>query len=434
MRVAIIGGGFGGLTTAYFLSKKGYEVTVFESQNHFGGLTATFRVGDSNLEYFYHHLFSSDEDILDLARALKVKINFSSPPMGIYYDNRLYPFSTAIDALKFKPLSFVNRIRFGLVTIYLKFLVRWQTLENVTAVSWAKKWFGLRIFQVIWEPLLKSKFGHYANDVAMVWLWARIKTRSQKLGYPVGGFQSITDGLLAELLKRGVTLEKGTAVTKIIRKSDQSLDAVVNGESRNFDRVIFKGPLPSFLEVAEGLPEDYRKKSAAVRFLSASALILVLKKSLSPIYWLNINDETSPFLALVEQTRFISSEKYNHQTVVYLGNYLEDADPRLKLSKEDLFKLYRPYLMKINPDFSEAWINNSFLFTLPAAQPVVDCGYRQKARPDYRTPLQNLFLITQAQVYPWDRGLNYIVRQARELTENEFPEVMTAEKTPSYDE
>ena len=42
-RVAIVGAGVTGLTAAYDLSESGHEVTLYESANQVGGLSAGFK-------------------------------------------------------------------------------------------------------------------------------------------------------------------------------------------------------------------------------------------------------------------------------------------------------------------------------------------------------------------------------------------------------
>jgi len=47
MKVAIIGSGISGLSSAYFLSKK-YKVDLFEKSNHFGGHSFTVDISENN--------------------------------------------------------------------------------------------------------------------------------------------------------------------------------------------------------------------------------------------------------------------------------------------------------------------------------------------------------------------------------------------------
>ena len=60
--VVIVGAGFTGLAAAYDLTKKGFSVTVLESDDRVGGLAGSFEVNGHNLEKFYHHWFAATAD------------------------------------------------------------------------------------------------------------------------------------------------------------------------------------------------------------------------------------------------------------------------------------------------------------------------------------------------------------------------------------
>jgi len=47
MKIAVIGSGISGLSSAYYLSKK-YEVDLFEKDDHFGGHSYTFDIKETN--------------------------------------------------------------------------------------------------------------------------------------------------------------------------------------------------------------------------------------------------------------------------------------------------------------------------------------------------------------------------------------------------
>jgi protoporphyrinogen oxidase len=65
-RVAVVGGGLGGLCAALDLSSQGCEVSLYEKYPALGGLAAAFDIAGTKLERFYHHIFSTDLDILAL--------------------------------------------------------------------------------------------------------------------------------------------------------------------------------------------------------------------------------------------------------------------------------------------------------------------------------------------------------------------------------
>ena len=47
MKVAVIGSGISGLSSAYFLSKK-YKVDLYEKDNHFGGHSLTYEIKEGD--------------------------------------------------------------------------------------------------------------------------------------------------------------------------------------------------------------------------------------------------------------------------------------------------------------------------------------------------------------------------------------------------
>ena len=127
MRIAILGGGITGLTTAYYLNKKGYKVSVFEKENNLGGLASGFKTSTWNwyLERTYHHLFSNDSDILNFAKEIGFNdIYFQSPLTASLYKEinnyRIIPVDTPQDFLKIPYLNLVDKLRAGLTVVFLK--------------------------------------------------------------------------------------------------------------------------------------------------------------------------------------------------------------------------------------------------------------------------------------------------------------------------
>ena len=170
----------------------GNKVTILEQNSDIGGLAGDFKIEGSSIERAYHHIFKTDTTIIDLANELGVgdKLSWHDSSVSIYYGDKLYPFKGAVDLIKFSPLSFPNRIRAGLVALYLQKTNNWKKFQKVSAYDWMLKAAGKQVTKVIWEPLLRGKFDKYFDKVSMAWLWARIHVRAQsrevggeKLGY-----------------------------------------------------------------------------------------------------------------------------------------------------------------------------------------------------------------------------------------------------------
>ena len=87
---------------------------------------------------------------------------------------------------------------------------------------------------------------------------------------------------------------------------------------------------------------------------------------------------------------------------------------RFAMEKNDVLKLYHPFLMKLNPEYKKHLIASE-LFKAPFAQPIIPRNY-SKMIPPMETPLKNVFLANMEQVYPWDRGTNYAVQLGETVT------------------
>ena len=428
MKVGIIGGGFTGLTAAYELLKKGYEVVVFEGQSEYGGLSSSYEIFPGVfLERFYHHLFTNDSQILGLCKELNLEkgLNVLPSKTAVYWGGQLYPFDGVSAILQFSPLSLLNRLRLGIVSLLLKLFLSPDSLRNQTAYSWINKWYGPQVSHVVWEPLLSGKFSRYFGQVSAVWFWARIKKRTLKLVYPSGGFQTLIDALVAAIKQKGGKMEGHVQVQEIKTNEDGRWGVkFLRGEypllEESFDKIIVTTSLKTFNKMFPDTSAEYREKLDSVNYINAQVLVLSLKKSLTDYYWVNINDKEFPFLALVEQNNLINFPMYGGHRLVYLGNYLLDGDPRLSMNEDELLNLYEPFLKKLNPDFERAWVEKTVSFKAPFAQPVVDLSYPSKIPPFEVPGKANLYLATMAQVYPWDRGTNYAVKLAQDLVAEHF--------------
>lgn len=407
--VAVLGGGIAGIYAAYRLAQAGYQVVIFEKENQLGGLAATFKIGSGYLEKFYHHLFQTDQIILKLIKELGLgdKFYFAKLKTAIYYQGRTYLLNGALDLLKFKPLSFFARLRTGAILFFLKKNKRWQSLAKIEADRWLAKWLGQKSHSILWQPLLKAKFGSFWQKVSMSWFWSRIHCRSAKLGYFQGGFKVLFDKLTSEVEKFGVEVNLKTDV-KLVRYDHKKNEVFIKtaNQSENFDFVISTLPESILPKVFQDLSTDFAEKFTCHSHLGAQTLILLLDRRLLDYYWLNINDSSFPFLVVVDQSYIASVANHNNLYPVYFGNYLNYDDPRWQLNQDDLLNLYLPFIKKLNPNFSPDWIKSKFIFKMPAAQYVVSTDYQKTILP-IKLPVKNCYSAAMSQVYPQDRGTNY---------------------------
>ena len=433
MRVGIIGAGATGLAAAYELSTQGHRVAVYERAPFLGGHASTFDVGGARLERGYHHWFNSDTDIIDLVHEIGLghQIRWLDSKVGTLYDGKIYDFVTPKDLLKFTPLSLVNRIRLGLVTVYLRRRKDWRGLEGVTAAEWLRKYAGKQVYDVFWGPMMRGKFGEdYHDEVGMAWVWGKVNTRfasrgksmtKEQLGYPIGSFGEVFDVLANQIRERGGEVHTSASVHRIAIEDGraQGMEVEVGGtESRleAFDAIISTAPSHIFVRLLPSIPEDYLANLTNVKYMAAVLIVLVMSRPLSRIYWLNVADRSIPFVGVIEHTNLIGPEHYGGKHIVYLSNYLGTDHALYNLGHDELLAEYLPHLRKINPEFDLSWIETSYHHRIDGAQPIIGTNYSSRI-PDHRTPFKGVYLANTTQIYPEDRGTNYSVRMGRQVAQ-----------------
>ncbi len=426
MRVAIVGGGITGMSAAYELRKRGVPCAIFERDETLGGLAGSFRVNGVYLEKFYHHIFTSDTAIAELIAELGLGEDLEwKPTVTSYYANRIYRMATPLDLLRFTPISFADRIRLGLLAVRARLPVRdWKTLEAITAKEWLIRMAGEGVYNGVWEPLLRGKFGSYADEVAAVWMWNKLKLRggsrgkdqAENLGYLRGGFGRVIDAFEQRLREMGVAIHTGAPVDEVRIENGTASGVVVGDQFQPFDRVLVTTAPTILTDIAPGLPQDYRARLRRILYLANVCFVMKLKHSLSDTYWLNLSDPSIPFVAIVEHTNLQRAEEYGGHHLVYLSRYMAPNDPYYAMPTDQMFEAYLPHIQKLFPAFRPDWVEQYWTWRERYTQPVITRHYSE-LKPDFRTPVENLWLSCMAQVYPEDRGMNYAVVYGRKVVE-----------------
>jgi protoporphyrinogen oxidase len=423
----VIGGGYTGLTAAYALAASGHTVTLIERDDHLGGLATGFTQPSWlwPLERSYHHLFTNDSAIQALAKDLGISDSFRvyEPRTATYHHASINQLDSAVSLLRYPYLPFIDRIRTGMLLAYCKLTPWWKPLESVTAKDFFTTWGGLNGWREIWEPLMKGKFGTYTDRIAASWLWARIYKRTPSLIYPDGSFSTIVDALEHALRSRGVTIHTGTTVTAV-RRTKKTDGWSVSYQSKtakktihSVESVLFTVPSPIATTLVP-FPKKYVDQLRSIPHLSAQTFILeTAYPILDRTYWLNVNDRSFPFLAVVAHTNLIDPSNYGNRHITYIGNYIPPDHPYLSMTKKEILTLFWPYLRKINPTLpAQPALIASHLFAAPFAQPIHEIHYSSRA-PIITTPIDGIFIANLDSVFPWDRGTNYAVEMGMKAAE-----------------
>lgn len=157
-RVAVIGGGISGLTTAYLLKNKGFDVTVFEGADTVGGNVQTVTRDGFTIEQGPNSLLKSPR-FVDLVKSLKLEdkvlaADESAKKRYILADGKLEAMG---------PKSFVNGF-FSLKTIFglmREPFVRTKSPEHESVAEFVKRRIGPEFLDKAIDPFVS---GVYAGD------------------------------------------------------------------------------------------------------------------------------------------------------------------------------------------------------------------------------------------------------------------------------
>lgn len=422
--VTIIGGGFTGLMAAYELAKKGIKVVVLESQAEIGGLAAAFEVEGEKLDRFYHHWFTNDYAVMSLIEelGLKERVEINPTNTGVYYANNFFKLSTPWDLLNFKPLSLIDRIRLGFLALRARSVKDWTILENKTAEEWLKDLGGSNVYRVIWQPLLKGKFGPYSGKVSAVWFWNKLKLRGgsrgkggeERLAYFKGSFASLAEALAQKIHELGGVILLNHQVIEVKRLGDRWVAETSKGTVCS-EQVLFTTALPLIAEMIQSwASQKYLDELNRIEYIGNICLVLELKHPLSETYWLNVNDPSFPFVGVIEHTNFEKSETYGGRHIIYLSKYLPHTDNLYSMSADEFLEYAIPFITKMFPSFDKSWIYKHHLWRARWSQPVVEKNY-SKLIPNEEGPLPGMHICSMAQIYPEDRGTNYAIREGKKI-------------------
>lgn len=419
----VVGGGITGLAIAYIAAREGKQVTVLEGSPKFGGLLDTFSINGNRLERFYHHFFTHDAEINWLINdlGLKDKLIYRKTKMGVYHQGKVYDFTTTKDLIGFSPLGWMDKLRFGLSGIYLGKMADWRNNEHVSALEWFQKKVGGKVAKVIWEPLLKVKFGQYYDKIPLAWMIGRLRQRmgsrkngDEKLGYIKGSLGVLLDALLLRLKSMGVELVANAKVEELVIHNGEIKG--VNTEASEFhsDKVVLTIPSTPVEKLLRHHNASLADKVSRVKYFGAVCVILELKQALSDIYWLNVAEDNFPFGGIIEQTNFIGPEGYDGMHIAYLSRYFTQDETIANMDDGEIKQMMIGRLSEIYPEFKQDWIKKTHIFKTRSAATVCDLNFSEKVI-DAKLPIKGLFLANMMHIYPDERSVNNSIRVAAEV-------------------
>jgi protoporphyrinogen oxidase len=427
MHIGIVGGGVAGLGCAYFLAQRGHAVEVFEQAPALGGLAGCFDFDGMQVEKYYHFVCRDDADLIDMLAALGLsdELEWRAGKMRFFYHGKLYPFGTPWDLLRFRPLSLIGRIRFGLNVALSRSAQSWERYEGLTARDWLIQQIGHEAYVVIWEPLLRLKFGSYYDQISASWIWHRVhrmaRSRAhilarERLGFLKHGTPILLDALTTALRRQGVELLTAVTVESITVADDHVTGLTIGGRHRPFDAVISTVPLPILARLLSPAAAAQIGDINSIEYITVVCLILKLRRPITDAFWINVNDARAPFNGFIEYTNLNPRVDAQHPYLLYVPFYLPPGHPRCAQPDDDLFRECLAGLQVVRPELRRDWVLGYRVFRDRFAQAICTTNFAQRI-PPVRSRIRGLLLTDSTQLYPSDRTISGMFGQARKVAE-----------------
>ncbi|MEP4146695.1 MAG: NAD(P)/FAD-dependent oxidoreductase [Halioglobus sp.] len=419
-RIAVLGAGPMGLAVAYELVLQGHKPVIFEADDRVGGMTACFDFSGLNIERYYHFHCTSDVDFLQILDELGIsdRMRWKETRMAYWYRGRLQPWGNPLALLRFKGISLVAKIRYGLFAFLCTKRKNWKPLDHVNARDWVQRWVGAEAYEALWRNLFEYKFHYYSDNLSAAWIWSRIRRlgrsrynlMKEKLGFLEGGSNTLLQAMSAAITEAGGEIRLSCPAERVVLEDNIVKGVEVGGTLEPFDKVVSTIPLPFVPRLMPDLPEDLLAGYRSVRNIAVVCVIAKLARPLSDNFWININDPDIDIPGLVEYSNL---QTLDHP-IVYVPYYLPgDHDSYAEPDSWFIERVSR-YLRTLNPELQPDDVLDIRASRYRFAQPICEPGFADRL-PPIDLPIDGLWVADTSYYYPEDRGISESIGLGREI-------------------
>jgi protoporphyrinogen oxidase len=170
-KIAIIGAGPAGLTAAYHLAEKNYQVDIFETRKFVGGMCASINLWGAKVDLGPHRFFSSDPRVNNFwLKIIENQYKMIDRKTRIYYKNKFFDYPLKpFDALT--KLGLVESIK-CLTSYFNTFFIK-KKLTNFE--DWITKKFGKRLYDIFFRSYSEKLWGISCKKLSADFAAQRIK-------------------------------------------------------------------------------------------------------------------------------------------------------------------------------------------------------------------------------------------------------------------
>jgi protoporphyrinogen oxidase len=346
------------------------------------------------------------------------KLRWVSTTMGFFYRDKLHRWGDPIALLTLPHTPLITKLRYGLFAFISTRRNSWPVLERQSAKEWITRWCGHRGYEQFWQQLFEFKFYQHADNISAAWIWTRIRRigRSRKsimqeeLGYIERGSQTLIHALTHVIKSRGGRLHLSSPVQQVNVSDGRVTGVTTPSATYPADYVISTIPVQQVSRMVPDLPIEWKQRYDAIKNSGVCCVIFKLRRSISPHFWININDTAHEIPGVIQ----FSNLRPVDADIAYVPYYMPLDNPKFAWTDAQMIDDSFGCLQRINPELLRQDIIDTRVARLRHAQPICDVGFGAKI-PPIQTPIQGLQVADTCFYYPEDRGIAESVRLGRAM-------------------
>jgi oxygen-dependent protoporphyrinogen oxidase len=243
MKISIIGAGFSGLSLAYFLLKKGFEVEIHEASSAPGGMIQTIQTDRGLVETAATSILLTS----DLEEIVKdIKINYITPKK-----KSRKKYISINHSPKRMPLRFIDLFSLlkGIFNILFN-KIKSSPRKGESLADWADRVFNKSIRKKLVSPAMLGIYADSSENLSATLVLKKVfsaKKKNKSKG-PVnfdGGMASFIKALEKYLLKKGATIHYNSKVSLINKPKNPYVIATSFKQATDLNLELPKLPLKS---------------------------------------------------------------------------------------------------------------------------------------------------------------------------------------------
>lgn len=324
MKIAILGAGLSGLSSAWILSeKKGLEVDVIEKHGVVGGLAKSVTFDGFTADLGPHRFHSDDGRIIGRINALfDNQLQLKNRKSRIYMQGRFfdYPLKPVNAIWTMPPLTSLH-----ILVDYIR--VKFQNHGDNSFEDWVVNRFGRTLYDIYFGPYTEKLWGISPSKISPEWASERItllglgdaikkslikpkntpRTYISRFYYPKsGGIGEISKRISERVVSNEgkIYLDSRMIGFGVSKNRIESITLEKRG-AKKYDIVVSSIPITELVKLLPDVPNEVVEAANRLRFRAVIfAYLTVGNKNISDDHWIYIPDKSIIFNRISEPRNF----------------------------------------------------------------------------------------------------------------------------------